>query len=109
MVIDVAKEFHDRLTNRNVHQGDGRFTAEEFRGKFLLEFDSQEFWNKPLTSVVFDFAGVRKIGPSFANEAFAYFMKFTNPSKFYDYIKFVNISRVQKMIIEQEVESGYSK
>lgn len=106
--IKVATDFYHRLTNRNKKQGDGLHTAEEFRKKYLARCDNKEFW-KGNEKIVFDFKDVTKIGPSFANEAFAYFMKFTNKKVFYSLIKFENISKVQKLIIQQEIDSGYSK
>lgn len=109
MAIDVGRDFHDRLTNRNRYQGDGGFTAEEFRDRYFKEIDNIDYWKKPNITIILDFSNVRKIGPSFANEAFAYFMKYTNPVRFQESVRFINISRVQKMIIEQELESGYSK
>ncbi len=109
MTIDVGKDFHERLANRNQHQGDGRYTAEEFRNKYLIDFDNENEWKGGNNIITFDFANVRKIGPSFANESFAYFMKYTNPEGFYNKIKFINISKVQKMIIDQELNSGYCK
>jgi hypothetical protein len=109
MEIDIGIDFHERLANRNKYQGDGRFTAEEFRKKYLGVFDNNEFWNNQSEGIILNFQNVRKIGPSFANEAFAYFMKYTTPEKFYKKVKFTNLSRVQKMIIDQELKTGYSK
>lgn len=107
--IRVA-DFCKRLTNRNKSQGDGEHTAEEFRGKYMSDCMTGDFWNSKQT-ITFDFSDVIKIGPSFANEAFAYFMgKYNvNKEKFNEHIKFINISRVQKLIIQQELDSGYSK
>lgn len=109
MTIDVGKDFYHRLTNRNTYQGDGLYSAESFRTKYLEKFDNSSFWKNPSENIIFDFQNVRKIGPSFANEAFSYFMKYTTPKRFEEVVKFINVSRVQKMIIEQELESGYSK
>lgn len=107
--IRVA-DFCKRLTNRNKAQGDGEHTAEEFRKVYMSECLKEEFWNSKET-ICFDFTDVIKIGPSFANEAFAFFMgKFNvDKAKFNEHILFKNISRVQKLIIQQELESGYSK
>lgn len=106
--IKVATDFYHKLTNRNKKQGDGLHTAEEFRKKYLARCDNKPFWDGT-EKVVFDFTDVVKIGPSFANEAFAYFMKITNKNKFNAHIKFENISKVQQLIIQQELDSGYSK
>lgn len=107
--IRVA-DFCKRLTNRNKAQGDGEHTAEEFRKRYMSDCMIGDFWNSKKT-ITFDFTDVVKIGPSFANEAFAYFMGKNNVNKemFNEHIKFKNISRVQKLIIQQELDSGYSK
>jgi hypothetical protein len=105
--VDVAADFNPRLANRNERQGDGRSTAIDFRRKYLSELDSAEVWKAQREPIVLDFKGVRKIGPSFANEAFGYFTKYTDPTTFLETVKLVNISRVQLMIIEQELKSGY--
>lgn len=107
--IDVGKEFSSRLANRNTYQGDGKFTAIEFRKKFLKECESRDFWSNDENVIEFDFSNVRKVGPSFANEAFAYFMKDVDKKTFYKHILFKNISEVKKLIIDQELETGYSK
>lgn len=107
--IKVA-DFCKRLTNRNKSQGDGEHTAEEFRNSFMSQCLKEDFWTGR-EIITFDFSDVIKIGPSFANEAFAFFMgKFNvDKKKFNEHIKFKNISRVQNLIIQQELDSGYSK
>ena len=109
VTIDVGKDFYFRLANRNKFQGDGKHTAVDFREKYLKELDSKEAWLNLDGFITFDFSGVRKIGPSFANEAFAYFMKYTNPENFKKKVLFNNASEVQSMIIDNELQSGYSK
>lgn len=103
--IDVGKDFYHRLANRDKYQGDGKHTAVEFRGKYLAECDSEEYWKNPTDEIVFDFKNVKKIGPSFANEAFAYFTKYASAKKILSVIKFVNITNVQQGIIYEELES----
>ncbi len=107
--IRVA-DFCKRLTNRNKSQGDGEHTAEDFRKEFMSDCLKENFWTSNQT-ITFDFSDVIKIAPSFANEAFAFFMgKFNvDKKKFNDHIKFIHISRVQNLIIQQELDSGYSK
>ena len=107
MIIDVGTAFHNRLANRNRYQGDGRFSAVDFRKRFLSSFDNQEQWKSGELVVELDFANVRKIGPSFANEAFAYFMKYTTPEIFHRRIKLINLTTVQRAIIETELSTGY--
>jgi hypothetical protein len=109
MSINIGKDFHARLANRNKYQGDGTHTAEDFRNKYLLRFDNQKEWNEGAEIITFDFSNVRKIGPSFANEAFAYFMQYTDPKGFYNRIKFINTTKIQGMIIDEELRAGYSK
>ncbi len=108
--IKVA-QFCKRLTNRNKSQGDGEHTAEDFRKQYMSNCLKEDFWSSDDT-ITFDFSEVIKIGPSFANEAFAFFMggKFNvDKKKFNEHIKFKHISRVQELIIQQELDSGYSK
>jgi len=107
--VDVGKEFYHRLANRNKYQGDGRHTAEQFRDVYLYDLDKEDAWKDDKIAIVFNFENVKKIGPSFANEAFAYFMKYATPQQLKKKICFKNISSVQELIIEQELESGYSR
>ena len=107
--VDVGREFHYRLANRNRYQGDGKNTAEQFRKKYLSNLDKEEAWKDDKTSITFNFGNVKKIGPSFANEAFAYFTKYTSPEDIKKKIVFKNISHVQELIIDEELESGYSR
>lgn len=107
--VDVGKDFYPRLANRNSRQGDGKHHAEEFRKKYLFSLDNAEAWNQKGPVIEFDFTNVKKIGPSFANEAFAYFTKHAKPKKVLELISFSNISKVHRMIIVHEIESGYYK
>jgi hypothetical protein len=105
--IDVGQEFYHRLANRDKYQGDGKHTAVDFRTRYLSELDNKEAWAKSDKFIVFDFQNVKKIGPSFANEAFGYFMKYTNPERFLEKVMFTNISDVHRLIIKEELESGF--
>lgn len=105
--IDVGKDFYHRLANRDKYQGDGTHTAEEFRYKYLKELDKPEAWTIDDEYIVFDFQNVKKIGPSFANAAFGHFMKYTKPERFLKRIRFINISDVHRLIIKEELESGF--
>jgi len=107
--VDVARDFHNRLTNRNSLQGDGNYTAEAFRRKFLGFLDSDVAWSNSAPAIVLDFEGVVKIGPSFANEAFAYFTKYAKPDAVLRKILISNASSVQLMIIKEELNAGYFK
>lgn len=105
--IDVKKDFHHRLANRDETQGDGTFTAKEFRLKYLSFLDNKEMWKNNNKEIELDFKDVKKIGPSFANEAFAYFTKYAKPELILLKISLINISKIQKIIIFEELEDGY--
>jgi len=107
--VDVAMQFYHRLANRNERQGDGTHNAIQFREAFLKHLDRADVWKSPGAEdrVVLDFRGVKKIGPSFANEAFGYFMKFCRPDEFLKVVTLENASRVQELIIREELDSGY--
>jgi hypothetical protein len=107
--IIICTEFYHRLVNRDKYQGDGLHHAQEFREKYLGFLDSDEKWKNEDKEIILDFNGVKKIGPSFANEAFAYFAKYARPDLILKKIKFVNISEVQEAIIRTELDSGYDK
>ena len=106
--IDVGITFYHRLANRDRNQGDGKYNAVEFRTRFLSSLDNAEVWRKTTEPIILDFKNVKKIGPSFANEAFGYFTKYVKPKEFFKKVEFVNITAVQKMIIDEELESGYA-
>lgn len=107
--IDVGKEFSTSLTNRDNLQRDGKFNGVDFRTKFLSEFDNNELWNNDDTLIILDFGNVERLGPSWANEVFAYFAKFGEQDRILKKIKLENISRVKLAIIEKEIETGYSR
>ena len=105
--IDVGIEFYHRLANRDNKQGDGKHTAIDFRKRFLSHLDNVDVWKSPSEPIILDFTNVKKIGPSFASEAFGYFMKYVKPEEFLKKVQFDNISKVQLMIIKEELESAY--
>lgn len=106
--IDVGIEFSPRLANRDKSQGDGKNTAEHFREKYLSYLDNQDAWEKDMNPFIcFDFSNVKRISPSFANEAFGHFAQYATPEQIRRRIKFENISEVLKEIIEIEIESAY--
>jgi len=108
--VDVGKEFHFRLANRNELQGDGAYNAVDFRNKFLHVLDSKKAWENLDKEVILDFSNVKRIGPSFANEAFAYFMQYTSPENFLKKVEFLNIDKdVDLTIISKELKAGYCK
>lgn len=107
--INVGEEFSASLTNRDHLQRDGTFTGVEFRNTFLMELDDDKQWEDNTTFITLDFSNVKRLGPSWANEAFAYFTKYGKPELIFNKIKLVNISRVKLAIITKEIETGYSK
>jgi hypothetical protein len=107
MVIDVGKEYFYRLANRDKNQGDGTHNAEQFRKKYLSEFDSPEEWRIGKREITFDFTSVEILGPSFANEAFAYFTKYASPENILKRFHFINISEVKMDTINEELTEGY--
>ncbi len=108
-IINVGDEFYHRLANRDERQGDGKHTAIEFRNKFLTKLANKEAWKNDEAFVTFDFSAVKKIGPSFANEAFAYFTIFAKKDEILEKILFKNITTVQMSIINVELDAGYSR
>lgn len=107
MIINVAEDFYHRLANRNQTQGDGKFTAVQFRQRFLGHLDFHKSWDKKGPIVLFDFEGVKKLSPGFANEAFAHFTIYASPDKIFERIQFINISPVKRETIEREVQDSY--
>lgn len=107
--VNVAIEFYPRLANRDQHQGDGAYNAVLFRMTYLSDLDTEEAWNNTTPYIIFNFQDVKKIGPSFANEAFAYFTRYARPEAITKRILFTNITNVQRAIIETELQSGYSR
>lgn len=107
--VDVGAEFYPRLRNRNKMQGDGTHTAIEFRDTYLSEFYSQEAWKDNAPGIILDFGKVTRLGPSFANEAFAYFarLKGVTLDKILSKFVFKNISKIKMGIIKVEIEHGY--
>ena len=57
-LVNVRADFHHRLANRDKQQGDGSYTAEEFRNKYLSELDSDNAWKSDAEYVTLDFSGI---------------------------------------------------
>jgi len=107
--VNVGKEFYHRLANRDKRQGDGRHNAEEFRLRYFKELDNKEAWLDDSVFVILDFADVKVVGPSFANEAFAYFTIYATPEQIKKKILFENISVIDTAIIDTELKAGYDR
>ncbi len=109
MIIRMA-DFYHSLVNRDDLQGDGKYTVLEFRKKYLVDFDNEEWWKEKNKVLEIDFEGVTTVGPTWANEAFAYFMKYNvSPERFLKKFIFQNISRIKLGTIKTELEVGYGR
>lgn len=106
--IDIASEFTPRLVYRDKHQGESEFNAIKFRDKFLQALEEEEWWENDSMYVELDFSGVKTLGPSWANEIFAYYTSKYKPKIILQKIRLVNITEVKKAIIKLEIETGYS-
>ena len=107
--IDIGQDFSESLTNRNSYQRDGRHSGLEFRESYLKELDDRDSWKNKDCFIILDFSKVKRLGPSWANEAFAYFAQFADPDLILKKIQLINISRVKENIIEIEVKTGYKR
>lgn len=107
--IDVGVDFSPSLTNRDKYQRDGTDTGEQFRKKYLDDLDKETQWKSSDVFIIFDFSNVKRLGPSWANEAFAYFTKYGKPENILKKIQLINITNVKLATIKQEIETGYSK
>lgn len=107
--VSIVKNFGTtELTNRDKLQRDGVFNGRQFREEFLSSYDNAEYWkSKTIEFVEIDFSDVIKLGPSWANEVFAYFTKFAKPERVLEVINPTGLSPVKKAIIELEVTKGY--
>jgi len=110
MKITIATEFSDFLVNRDEFQGDGTFTGVEFRTQFLAPLEAQDWWKNSSEELVLDFDKVDTIGPSWANEVFAYYTDAgRTPTEILKKIKFQKISPVKLNLIKTEIAAGYKK
>ena len=108
MKIDIGKVFFHKLANRNHLQGDGKHTAIEFRNKFLKDLDTDEWWLNPNLRIELDFGNVELIGPSWANEIFAYYLtKGLNKKQVLEKIICLNLTKTKTVIINRELDQGY--
>lgn len=107
-IIDVAKDFSPRLANREKYNGDGTFTAVEFRRKYLNSLKKKNAWKIEGVFITFDFKDVTRLSPGFANEAFGYFTAVVTPDEILKKIKFINISDVKLSTIKNELEAAYN-
>lgn len=108
MKIDIGKEFFHKLINRNELQGDGKYTAIDFRNRFLSKLDTDEWWNDPSQFIELDFQNVEVIGPSWTNEIFAYYLsKGLKSHVVLSKIRCLNLTKTKTTIINRELEQGY--
>jgi uncharacterized protein DUF4325 len=107
--IDIGKDFYHSLTNRDHKQRDGKNTGVNFRATYLSALDTESAWKDDTLFIILDFVNVKKMGPSWANEVFAYFTQYASPKIILKKIQLKNISRVKKSIIVNELEGGHSR
>ncbi len=107
--IDIGDVFSPNLLNRDHRQIDGKFSAVEFREKYLDFLDNKDVWESDEVTIEIDFRNVRRLGPSWANEAFAYFTQYAKPTRILKKIRLVHITEVKLDIVKQELETGYYK
>jgi len=105
--LNIGQDFTPYLTNRNKEQRDGKHTAIEFREKFLSDLEQNAIWESDEAYIILDFDKVERLGPSWANEVFAYFTRNHSPEEILKKIRLENISRVKRQIIEGELRTGY--
>jgi len=106
-IVDVGKEFSERLIWRNAFQANDNINAQNFRRLFLSELNSPEKWGKDY-KIILDFSNVETISPGFANEAFAYFAQYAKtPEELLEKIVIKNASEVKYKIILREIQSGF--
>ncbi|MBF0364700.1 MAG: STAS-like domain-containing protein [Oligoflexia bacterium] len=107
--LNIGQDFGTELTNRDKLQRDGKCSGLEFRQKYLQDIDTENSWQSDEPYIELDFSLVKKLGPSWANEVFAYFAKYATPKKILTKVKIINISRVKESTINVELEKGYAK
>lgn len=110
MSVDIGNcnVFFHKLLNRNELQGDGKYTAIEFRESFLSELDNDNWWTDKSNKIELDFKNVEVIGPSWANEIFAYYLsKGIKKDLVLQKIICLNLTKTKKIIIERELDQGY--
>jgi hypothetical protein len=107
--VDVGNEYCRRLTDRYESQTGNEYNAVDFRSKYLCALDNSEAWQDNDLRIVLDFSNVDKLGPGFANEAFAYFAQYAkDPEDILSHIVILNASKVKYIIILTELESAFS-
>lgn len=108
MSLDIGKVFYHKLLNRNELQGDGKNTAVDFRVKYLGDLDSEAWWKSSNSKIELDFANVEVIGPSWANEIFAYYLgKGVKKKDILEKIICLNLTKTKEIIINREIDQGY--
>lgn len=78
--------------------------AVQFRDKFLNFLDHPDAWGDHHTKVVLNFENIRNMTPSFCKEAIAYFRKYASAEKILSVIKMINLTPIQRMTMELELE-----
>lgn len=106
--INIKEQFSDRLVYRDSFQGIYKYSAKNFRELFLKELETVKWWGDDSKLIELNFKDVETISPSWANEVFAFYTENYDPDKVKKKIKLVNISSVKRLIINLEIDLGYS-
>ena len=108
LIVDVGREYSSRLTDRTYEQSANPCNAYHFRQRYLPPPDSLDAWERAASTIEPAFSGVRNIGPGFADEAFAYFVRYvSSPDDIFDRIRISNVSSVKLAIIRNEVCAAF--
>jgi hypothetical protein len=110
-MVNISLAFGTRLSYRDYDCGNmaSLVSGHAFRKVFLSSYDNKGVWNKEYIPVItLNFQEVVTLSPSFANEAFAYFRKYGSIKQVLGAFRFVNITKMQRAVIEYEIMVGYS-
>ena len=101
ITINIGKDFSPSLVYKE--------SAFCFRDTYLSFLDNDDIWKDDATEIILDFSRVKRIGPAWSNEVFAYFRKYANTDQILKKINIINASSTKKTIIQFEIDSGYYK
>lgn len=108
MSLDIGNKFYHKLLNRNELQGDGKYTAIEFREKFLNDLDDKSWWDDDSKLIELDFKNVEVMGPSWTNEIFAYYLsQGIKIAEIQRKIRCLNLTKTKEITIQKELKQGY--
>ena len=99
ITVNIGKEFSPNLVYKE--------SSLLFRETFLDFLDNEDAWKTDDVEIELDFVKIKRIGPAWSNEVFAYFRKYASTEQIMKKIKMINITEVKKIIIYFEINSGY--